>query len=106
MQPQKSAVGLNWGAWVPTMTSIEETWEYIRSRFCDFLETFVHERTQKQFYMDQLQAMQQEDMTTMYVDLEHLATFDTDLADLIQVSLCRLSPPAIDMGSVILQPLL
>ena len=69
------------------MASIEETWEFIRSRFCDFLENYTHGRSGGKFYLEQLAAMQQEDMTTMYVDLEHLTTFDTDLADLIQVCL-------------------
>lgn len=67
------------------MATMEETWEYIRGRFCDFLKTYTHGRQQSQYYMDQLETMQQEDVGTMYVDLEHLNNFDTDLAELVQV---------------------
>jgi len=72
------------------MATFEATSEYIRNKFWDFLETFqedVEGEEPRLFYLAQLQSMRDEDKTTMYVDYEHLSTFDTELADLVQVRL-------------------
>ena len=67
------------------MSSMDETWEYIRTRFCGFLENFEH--GQRHYYLDHLEQMHQEEVSTMYVNFEHLNAFDTDLADLLLVRL-------------------
>lgn len=67
------------------MSDMEATWEYIRGRFCEFLEEYSHGSQQSHYYLDQLQTMHQEEISTMYVNFEHLNIFDTDLADLILV---------------------
>jgi DNA replicative helicase MCM subunit Mcm2 (Cdc46/Mcm family) len=77
------------------MATFEATSEYIRNKFWDFLETFeenVEGEEPRLFYLAQLQSMRDEDKTTMYVDYEHLSTFDTELADLVQVILQKCDP--------------
>lgn len=71
------------------MATFEETSEYIRNKFWDFLETYqevVNDEEPTLFYIQQLQSMREEDKTTMYVDYEHLSAFDAELAELVQVS--------------------
>ena len=71
------------------MATFEETSEFIRNKFWDFLETYqdvVSDGEPSLFYVQQLQSMKEEDITTMYVDYEHLSTFDAELAELVQVS--------------------
>ena len=75
------------------MATFEETSEYIRNKFWDFLETYqevINDEESTLFYIQQLQSMREEDKTTMYVDYEHLSSFDAELAELVQVSLTRL----------------
>lgn len=71
------------------MASFEDTAEYIRNKFWDFLETYqdiVGDEESTLFYIKQLESMREEDKTTMYVDMDHLNNFDPDLADLVQVT--------------------
>ncbi len=75
------------------MATFEETSEYIRNKFWDFLETYqeaVNDEESTLFYIQQLQSMREEDKTTMYVDYEHLSNFDAELAELVQVCLATL----------------
>ena len=70
-------------------TTFEDISEYIRNRFWDFLEThqeITGDEDPRLFYIEQLESMREEDKTTMYVDFEHLTTFDAELADLVQVT--------------------
>lgn len=70
------------------MATFEETSEYIRNKFWDFLETYrevVQDGEANLYYIQQLQSMKEEDKTTMYVDYEHLSEFDPELAELVQV---------------------
>ena len=74
------------------MATFEETSEYIRNKFWDFLETYqevIDDEEATLFYIQQLQSMREEDKTTMYVDYEHLSSFDPELAELVQVSLTK-----------------
>lgn len=74
------------------METFEETAEYIRNKFWDFLETYqavIQDGEPTLFYVQQLQSMKEEDKTTMYVDYSHLLEFDPELAELVQVSSCE-----------------
>lgn len=76
------------------MATFEETSEYIRNKFWDFLETYqevIDDEEATLFYIQQLQSMREEDKTTMYVDYEHLSSFDPELAELVQVSLTEIA---------------
>lgn len=71
------------------MATFEETSEYIRNKFWDFLETYedvVQDGEPVLFYIHQLQSMKEEDKTTMYVDYGHLSGSEPELAELIMVS--------------------
>ncbi|KAJ3326967.1 MCM DNA helicase complex subunit mcm6 [Blyttiomyces sp. JEL0837] len=70
---------------------VDETAEEARSNFELFLEDFVDENGQH-YYIEQIKNLKESSSTTVFVDFEHVSSYDETLANLLTAQYFRIDP--------------
>ncbi|KAI9091287.1 MCM2/3/5 family-domain-containing protein [Phlyctochytrium arcticum] len=71
---------------------VDETAEQVREEFERFLNTFKDPETQQLYYVQQVKYLSKAELTTVYVDFEHIIQIDEMLARTIQNQYYRMEP--------------